>query len=135
VTLVPVSESAQLAAQRELANELPLETTERGVIDRVLGSLELLLPGRAFAVRATDLRNREPIRAYARGALLRDTVTTEPIVLPQAAIDRARLKTAVSASARLVVRERWDSPFTGIATGFAIALAAGGELFGALDCG
>ncbi len=135
MTLVPVTESAQLAAQRELANELPLETSERGVIDRVLGSLEQLLPGRVFAVRATDLRNRDPIRAYVRGALLRDTVTTEPIVLSQAAIDRARLKTAVSASARLVVRERWDSPFTGIAKGFAIALAAGGELFGALDCG
>jgi len=135
VTLVAVTESAQLASQRELANELPWDTSERGVIDRVLGTLEKLFPGRAFAVRASDLRNRDPIRAYVRGALLRDTVTTEPMVLSQAAIDRARLKTAVSASARLVVRERWDSPFTGIAMGFAVALAAGGELFGVLDCG
>lgn len=135
MTLIPVSEAAQLAAQRELANELPWDTSERAVIDRVLGALVKLMPGRAFAVRATDLRNREPTRAYVRGAVLRAAVTTEPLVLAQPAIERARLKTAVSASARLVMRERWDSPFTGIATGFAVALAAGGELFGILDCG
>ncbi len=135
MTLVPVTEATQLAAQRELGNELPWETSERGVIDRVLGVLETLLPGRAFAVRAADIRSRDPIRAYGRGALLRETVTTEPIALPQAQVEKARLKTAVSASARLVVRERWDSPFTGVATGFTLALAAGGELFGALDCG
>src|SRR5690606_2347314 len=32
-------------------------------------------------------------------------------------------------------RERWDSPFQGMATGFAIPLAAGGELYGVLDVG
>jgi PAS domain S-box-containing protein len=41
----------------------------------------------------------------------------------------------VAASARLIVRDRWDSPFTGIATGFAIPLAAGGELYGIADVG
>src|SRR5690606_5386139 len=39
------------------------------------------------------------------------------------------------ASARLLVRDRWDSPFTGMATGFATPLAAGGELYGVLDVG
>jgi PAS domain S-box-containing protein len=135
VTLVPATEAAQLAALQELANELPYAASERVVVERLLGVLERLLPGRAVAVRASDLRNREPVRAYVRGAQLRDSVTTEPIILPQAAIDRARLKGAVAASARLVARERWDSPFTGIATGFAIALAAQGELYGVLDLG
>ncbi|HET9993177.1 MAG TPA: PAS domain-containing protein, partial [Kofleriaceae bacterium] len=135
MTLSPATEAAQLAAQQQLANELPLASSERVVVERVLAVLERLLPGRALAVRASDLRNREPVRAYVRGALLREGVIAEPIVLPQAAIDRARLKGAVSASARLVARERWDSPFTGIATGFAIALAAGGELYGVIDVG
>jgi PAS domain S-box-containing protein len=135
MTLIPASDAAQLAAQRELAAELPISTSERIVVDRVLGVLERLLPGRAFAIRAADLRSRDPVRAYSRGALLRDNVGAEPLVLSQATLDRARLKGAVAASARLIVRERWDSPFTGIATGFAIALAAGGELYGVLDCG
>ncbi|HEX7703669.1 MAG TPA: hypothetical protein VF403_23170, partial [Kofleriaceae bacterium] len=135
MTLIPASDAAQLAAQRELAAELPISTSERVVVDRVLGVLERLLPGRAFAIRAADLRSRDPVRAYSRGALLRENVGAEPLVLSQATLDRARLKGAVAASARLIVRERWDSPFTGIATGFAIALAAGGELYGVLDCG
>ncbi|MEP6866315.1 MAG: GAF domain-containing protein, partial [Deltaproteobacteria bacterium] len=135
MTLVPATEAAQLAALQQLANELPHAASERVVVERLLDVLERLLPGRAVAVRASDLRNREPVRAYVRGAQLRDGVTTEPIILPQAAIDRARLKGAVAASARLVARERWDSPFTGIATGFAIALAAQGELYGVLDLG
>ena len=135
MTLVPASDAAQLAAHRELAAELPISTSERVVVDRVLGVLERLLPGRAFAIRAADLRSRDPVRAYVRGALLRDNVGAEPLVLSQVTLDRARLKGAVAASARLIVRERWDSPFTGIATGFAIALAAGGELYGVLDCG
>jgi len=135
MTLVPAGDAAQLAAQRELASELPQASSERVVVDRVLGVLERLLPGRGLAVRAVDLRNREPVRGYVRGALLRENIGSEPLVLSQATLDRVRLKVAVSASARLIVRERWDSPFTGIATGFAMALVAGGELYGVLDCG
>jgi len=135
VTLVPPSEAAQLAAQRELAGELPLAGSERVVVERVLAVLERLLPGRALAVRALDPRSREPARTYVRGGTLRESLGSEGITLTQASVDRAKLKTAVAASARLAVRERWDSPFTGVATGFAMALAAGGELYGVLDVG
>lgn len=134
MTLVPASEAAQLDTLRELGNELPQASSERVVVERMLNALEKLLPGRALAVRATDLRSRDPVRAYVRGAQLRD-VANEPIALPQDAIDRAKLKSAVAASAKLIARERWDSPFQGMATGFAIALAAGGEIYGVLDCG
>jgi PAS domain S-box-containing protein len=135
VTLVAPSEAAQLAALRELAGELTIASSEPAVVDRVLQVLSRLLPGRAIAVRVVDVRNREPTRAYGTGAPLRDSVAAEGVTLSQAAVDRARLKTAVAASARIVLRERWDSPFTGIATGFAIPLAAGGELYGVLDVG
>jgi two-component system NtrC family sensor kinase len=97
--------------------------------------LDKLLPGRALAIRVIDLRNREPARAYVRGAPLRESVATDPLVIGEAPIKAVRLKTAVAASARLITRERWDSPFTGIATGFAVPLAAGGELYGVLDVG
>src|SRR5580704_15077651 len=135
MTLVPPSDAAQLAAQRELAAELPLAASERIVVDRVMSVLERLLPGRAVAVRALDLRSRELVHAYVRGGALRDNVTGEGVTLMQALVDGARLKGAVAASARLRVSERWDSPFTGVATGFALPLAAGGELYGVIDVG
>lgn len=128
-------DESQLAALRTLAAELPSASSEPLVAERVLGVLGKLLPGRALAIRVLDLRNREPARAYVTGAPLRDLVAHDPVTLPEAAIKAARLKSAVAASARLVARERWDSPFTGIATGFALPLAAGGELYGVLDVG
>ncbi len=133
--LVPPSEAAQLAALRELAAELPFAQSEQVVVDRVLGVLADLLPGRALAVRVINVRTREPARAYVRNGTLRESVTAEGVTVTQEALDRARLKSAVAASARVLVRERWDSPFQGMATGFAIPLAAGGELYGVLDVG
>jgi two-component system, NtrC family, sensor kinase len=135
MTLTPPSDADQLAALRRLAVDLPAATGEQAIADRVLAVLAGLFPGRAFAIRVLDVRTREPARAYARGAALRDNVHGEGVTLTQQALDRARLKSAVAASARVVVRERWDSPFTGMATGFALPLAAGGELYGVLDVG
>jgi two-component system NtrC family sensor kinase len=133
--IVASTDAAQLLALRELAAELPFVASEPHACDRVLDVLARMLPGRALAIRAIDVRTRDPVRAYARGAPLREGVTHEAVTLSEAALGRARLKAAVAASARLTVRDRWDSPFTGMATGFAIALAAGGELFGVLDVG
>lgn len=130
-----MTDDDQLTALRALAAELPYAASESLVVDRVLGVLDKLLPGRALAIRVIDLRNREPARAYVRGAPLRDGVATGPLVIGEAPLKAVRLKTAVAASARLIARERWDSPFTGIATGFAVPLAAGGELYGVLDIG
>jgi two-component system, NtrC family, sensor kinase len=135
MSLASPSEAAQLEALRALATELPYAASEQVVADRVLAVLGSLFPGRALAIRVIDVRTREPARAYVRGAGLRDTVHGEGITVTQVALDRARLKTAVAASARLTVRDRWDSPFTGMATGFAIPLAAAGELYGVLDIG
>ena len=133
--LAPPSEAAQLATLRELAAELPFANSEQVVVDRVLGVLAMLFPGRALAIRVLDVRTREPARAYARNAPLRDSIANEGVTIPQDTLKRARLKSAVAASARVQVRDRWDSPFQGMATGFAIPLAAGGELYGVLDVG
>lgn len=133
--LAAPSEADQLNALRDLASELPFATSEQVIVERVLGVLSKLFPGRAIAVRVIDIRSREPARSYVRGASLRDSVAADGVTVTQAALDRARLKSAVAASARIAVRERWDSPFTGMATGFAVPLAAGGELYGVLDVG
>src|SRR5262245_36621207 len=133
--LVPPSDAAQLDVLRLLASELPFASSELVVVDRVLGVLSALLPGRALAVRVLDVRTREPARAYVRNGALRESVTNEGVTITQDALQRARLKSAVAASARGLGRERWDSPFQGMATGFALPLAAGGELYGVLDIG
>ncbi|MDB4953330.1 MAG: sensor signal transduction histidine kinase, partial [Myxococcales bacterium] len=135
MSLAPPSEAAQLVALRELATELPNSGNEPALVDRTLSVLSRLLPGRAIAIRVIDVRNREPARGYVQGAALRDGVGNDGVTISQDTLSRAKLKTAVAASARILVRERWDSPFTGIATGFAIPLAATGELYGVLDVG
>lgn len=135
MTLPLPGADVQLAALHTLALELARATSEPVLVDKVLDVLVSLLPGRALCVRVIDLRSREPARAYVRGAPLRDGVTGEGLTITEPALVAARLKSAVAASARLHIRDRWDSPFTGVATGFAIPLAAAGELYGALDVG
>src|SRR6185369_14546370 len=108
MTLVPPSEAAQLAALRQLAAELPFATHEQTVVDRTLGVLSGLFPGRGLCVRVLDVRTREPARAYVRNSTLRESVTTEGVTVTQDALSKARLKSAVAASARVLVRERWD---------------------------
>jgi PAS domain S-box-containing protein len=129
------SAEAQLAALHTLAADLPAATSEVAFAERALDVLAGLFPGRALCLRALDLRAREPARGYVRGAPNRDGIVREGVTITEAALARANLKSAVVASARLLVRDRWDSPFTGMATGFATPLAAAGELYGVLDVG
>nr|HEX4317648.1 ATP-binding protein [Kofleriaceae bacterium] len=125
----------ELAMLRDLAALLPGATSESPLVERALDLLGKLLPGRALCVRCLDVRTREPTRAYTRGARLREGIASEGVTITQAALEGARLKSAVAASARVVIRDRWDSPFLGMATGFTAPLAAGGELYGVLDIG
>jgi two-component system, NtrC family, sensor kinase len=118
-----------------LAGTLPSEATEHELIDRFLGLAAPLLPGRALAVRVVELRGREPVRAYTRGAPTRGGIESERLVVPAELLARARVKSAVTASARLRADDRWDSPFVGVGSGFAMPLAASGELYGVLDVG
>ena len=133
--IAPPSAEAQLAALHALAAEMPTVGSEAVLVERALEVLGGLLPDRAVCLRVVDVRSREPARAYVRGAPLRDGVAREGVTITETAMARARLKGAVAASARLSVRDRWDSPFTGMATGFAVPLAAAGELYGVLDVG
>ena len=125
----------QLAALRELAAELPGATTERRSSSARSTCSASCCPGRALACAPRRPHARADARLRARRAPARRHRR------PRASRSRSRrstpraLKSAVAASARVVIRDRWDSPFTGIATGFALPLAAGGELYGVLDIG
>ncbi|TMQ21976.1 MAG: PAS domain S-box protein [Deltaproteobacteria bacterium] len=131
MTLAPPSPEAELAALRDLAIELGTTTSEPALVERAIDILTRLLPGRALCVRVLDVRSGEPARGYARGAPIRHAALAESITITEVELSRARLKAAVAASARLIVRARWDSPFTGIATGIAIPLEPGARAFGA----
>jgi PAS domain S-box-containing protein len=135
MTFAPPPPAAELAAFRALAAELGAATSEAALVGRALDIFGELLPGRALCVRVLDIRTRETAHGYLRGAPMRPGVLAEGLTVTEDALSRARLKSAVAASARLAVRDRWDSPFTGIATGFAIPLASAGELYGMLDIG
>ena len=104
MTFAPPSPEAQLAALRDLAAELPAISTERAIVERTLEILAGLLPSRSLCVRVIDLRAREPARIYARGAALRDGVVHDPVSITPGALERAKLKSAVAASARLHLR-------------------------------
>jgi two-component system, NtrC family, sensor kinase len=132
----PVGDRDAIArAVVELTSVLAAEPAERELVEQFLAIAGGVLPDRAIAVRVVELRGREPVRVYVRGAAMRAGVESERLVLPSAALTRARVKTAVTASARLRVDDRWDSPFTGVASGVALPLAAAGELYGVIDVG
>ena len=135
MTFAPPTAEAELAALRALSTELGATTSESTLVARALDILGGLLPGRALCVRVLDIRTREPAHGYPRGAPLRPEALVEVLTISELALVHARLSSAVAASARLVIRDRWDSPFTGVATGFAVPLAAAGELYGVLDVG
>ena len=118
-----------------LAAGLPHVAGETEVVELFFATVTPLVPGRAIAVRVADLRGREPARVYGRNASLRDGVERDRLVVSAPTLERAQLKSAVEASARLHVSDRWDPPFTGMASGFALPLAAAGELYGIVDIG
>ncbi len=117
-----------------LARELHLEMEERVLVDRFLATLDQLFPGRRLAVRVLDPRSQERARAYANH-VLRTGVETERVTVKQTSIEKTRLKSAVTESARIKIGRRWDSPFPETAAGFAVPLVASGELYGVLDVG
>ena len=132
----PLPELADVAAAMlDLGRDLHLELTEAELVDRFLTTLAQLFPSRRIALRVLDPRTREPARVYALGGALRAGLESERVTIKESSVQKTRLKTAVAASARLRLDNRWDSPFTGVAAGFVVPLVASGELYGVLDVG
>ncbi len=119
----------------ELGRDVHLETSEDEILERFLRTLAELFPGRAVVIRSFELRTGEVARVQAVGGKLREGLATDRITVKRSAVEKTRLKTAVTESARLRVDDRWDSPFQGLASGFSVPLVASGELYGALDVG
>jgi len=117
-----------------LGHEIHLEMDTKALVERFLGTLTDLFPGRKFLVRVVDLRSRQPAAMFATSEV-RAGIASERIGVKQSSVEKTRLKSAIVNSARIKVGRRWDSPFPAVATGFAVLLVASGEFYGVLDVG
>jgi len=112
-----------------------VDQTEKQTAEQFVALLNELFPQRYFLLRIIDLRGEEAARVYGDQSRVRTDLNFSRLRLRQSAIDKTQLKDAVANSAMLRVSKRWDSPFSGIACGFALPLAIAGELYGVLDVG
>ena len=119
----------------EMGREIHLEMSEEQIALRFLALFTELFPGRLLAVRVVDLRAGGGARVYPAAGEVRSAVSEERLTLKRSSAAKTRLKSALTESARVRLSDRWDSPFPGVAAGFAIPLVASGELYGLLDVG
>ncbi len=131
---LPTAEQS-LAMVLDLGREIHLEMSEGEIAERFVGALSEVFPERAIAVRVFDPRTAEPAVTVAFGGALRSGVESERVTLKPSSVEKTRLKAAIASSARIRVRDRWDSPFHGVASGFTVPLVASGEMYGVLDVG
>lgn len=127
-------DARRLEVVNRLAREIHLEMGEEDLATLFIASLEQAFPGRGFALRIFDPRSTEAARGYSNWSL-RPGVEHERVRLKSSALEKTRLKSAIANSARLAFGQPWDSPFPGVAAGFAVPLVASGELYGVLDIG
>ena len=119
----------------EFGRTLFVDQTEEQTAERFVALLSELFPRRYFMLRLIDLRGEGTARVYGDQRYVRKDLNFSQLRLRQGAIEKTQIKDAVAHSAILRVSERWDSPFNGVAAGFALPLAIAGELYGLLDVG
>jgi PAS domain S-box-containing protein len=115
---------ALLALSRELAGS----RSERDISAALARALDLLFPGRSFAIRLVEPRTLALTSLHAHGRL-RSSARAR-IALRRAAAEEAGLAAEALAVAGVVLVERDEPLFEGSETALALPLAVDGELFG-----
>jgi PAS domain S-box-containing protein len=130
--LRPASPQEVLRAAFEIARSsaLDLEAVDAGA--QFLRTLAALLPGRQVALRMIDARTLE-LRAMESVGSLKPGAHRQPIALKASAIRRTRLPEGITASGRVEVHSRYQTLFEESTGGFAVPIAASGELHGAIN--
>jgi two-component system, NtrC family, sensor kinase len=118
-----------------IGREIHLEMSEEEIVGRFQRLLIEFFPHRLLVVRVLDLRSPETAAVYPGHGEVRAGFDRERITLKRSSTAKTRLKRALAHSARIRLSDRWDSPFPGVAAGFAVPLVASGELYGVLDVG
>jgi PAS domain S-box-containing protein len=120
-------EQALLALSRELSDA----RREDDITSALSRALEVLFPGRSFAVRLDDPGSLALRTFYARGRLRAGS--SARLSLRRAAIERTGLAREALEDAGLVVTDADELLFAGSASAAVVPLAVGGQLFGIVN--
>ncbi len=121
------ADRALLALSRDLAGA----RTEDDITATLARALEVLFPGRAFAIRLLDASTLALRTFYARGRL-RGRAQAH-LALRRAAVERTGLSGAALEGAGVAVVDRDELLFEGCDTGHVVPLALAGQLFGIVN--
>jgi len=134
VVLTPLQEKPDDAAERALlalSRELADARKEEDITGALSRALEVLFPGRSFAIRLVDPKSLSLRSFYARGRL-RGRAQAR-LALRQAAVARTGLSREALEEAGVIVGETDEPLFEGCDAAMAVPLAVGGQLFGVLN--
>jgi PAS domain S-box-containing protein len=118
---------ALLALSRDLAEA----STEEQITNAVARALQVLFPGRCFAVRLIDHRTLALRTLHASGRLR--SGARARISLRRSAVERTGMSLPTLEEAGVVVTEVDEPLFEGCSVASAVPLAVGGELFGVVN--
>jgi PAS domain S-box-containing protein len=118
---------ALLALSRDLADA----RDEDGVMGALVRALDVLFPGRSYAVRLLDVATLGLRTFYGRGEVKAGAQFR--LALRRAAVERTGLSAAVLESAGVAVAEADEPMFEGCDHAVAVPLAVGGQIFGILN--
>jgi PAS domain S-box-containing protein len=132
--LTPLLENPDDAAERALlalSRELADARREDDITGALARALEVLFPGRSFAIRLVDPKTLALRTLYARGRLR--TRAQARIALRRAAVERTGLSREALEQAGVLVTEVDEPLFEGCDAALVVPLAVGGHLFGVLN--
>ena len=121
------ADRALLALSRELAEA----RTEDDITATLARALEVLFPGRSFAIRLLDAASLALRTFYARGPL-RGRAQSH-LALRRAAVERTGLSREALQAAGVLVVEQDELLFEGCGAATVVPLAVGGQLFGIVN--
>jgi PAS domain S-box-containing protein len=134
VVLTPVLEEADEAASRALlalSRELAEARREEEITAALARALEVLFPGRSFAIRLVDTGTLALRTLYSRGRL-RGTAQAR-LALRKVALERTGLSREALEAAGALITEQDEPLFEGCDDALVVPLAVGGQLFGVVN--
>ena len=121
------ADAALLALSRDLAEA----RSEEQITDAVARALQVLFPGRSFAVRLVDHRTLALRTRHASGRLR--SGARARIALRRAAIEKTGMSLPALEEQGVLITEVDEPLFEGCAVATAVPLAVGGQLFGVVN--
>ncbi len=132
--LTPILAGPDEAADRALlalSRELAEARSEDDITGALARALEVLFPGRSFAIRLVETKTLALRAFYARGRLRARAQAR--LALRRAAVEKTGLSRVALEGAGVLVTEVDEPLFEGCETAIVVPLAVGGQLFGVVN--